>query len=167
MIMVSTAAEITPVRQAFWEWLPGVFGGFLPLIAFVMAYVTGDGKAPDPAAPIDHHFYQSFVSHCLVLTIVTSSVSIMSLLTRSKSGALPNFWSEGRGPVGLVALLLTSAIFGTTLYTIQELTGAHGLMMWLSLLGMAWALVTSYFMEIAIARLHVLSETRLSHPNEQ
>lgn len=158
--MPEMSAPVAHVRQAFWEWIPGVFGGFLPLVAFFISYVTGDGKPIDPASVSDHHFYQSFVSHCLVLTIVTSSVSIMSLLTRSKAGALPNFWSEGRGPVGLVALLLISAIFGTTLYTIQELTGAHGLMLWLAILGMIWALTTSYFMEIAIARLHVLAEAR-------
>jgi hypothetical protein len=148
------------LRQAFWEWLPGVFGGLLPLVAFFIAYVTGDGRPPEPTNPPDGHFYQNFVSHCLVLTIVTSSVSIISLLTRSKAGELPNFWSEGRGPVGLVALLLACAIFGTSLYTIEELTGAHGLMMWLSVLGAVWALSTSYFMEIAIARLHVLTEKR-------
>lgn len=142
---------------AIWEWAPGVVGGALPLMVFVLAgafrHLEGEATPHQLA----------FLSHLCVMAIVTSSVSVITSFGRILTGKIPNFLRDGKGPLLLVMLLLITLAYSLVLYALVEAKVANqptsGLY-WLSWWGLSASLVSSLYMEVAIARLHELAKMR-------
>ena len=154
----SSASKIKQeFRHAFWEWLPGFAGGVLPLLCFALSYM----QSREPAEHEEHlhriHLFEGFVEHLLVLVIVMASVSIVGFTARSKIGPLGGkVLREGRGPMGILTLLVFNLVYAVNLYNGFELNGADNKLLAMALCGVVTALVASYSMEVAIVRYQSL-----------
>lgn len=139
---------------AFFEWLPGVVVGMLPLFAFVLATGFGTG-----ALGVEH-FQLGLTSHLMVMAIVTSSVSLVTSWVRVGAGHYPNFAEDGRGPTLLALSLVLVAAYSLVIYALAE-AGVRDLpMRTCALLAVGAALLASISMEFAMARLRLLSAIR-------
>ncbi len=143
--------RLGPYWAAFWEWLPGVVAGGLPMVVFLIG-----ATFPSPAerATMD----RQFIAHMLILAIANSSVSIMSSFARLLRGEVTNFLTGGRGPLGLMVLTIAILLYVTALYDRAE--GGHdGLIMLLMAVGgLVTSLCVSLYLEVAIARLRAAAQ---------
>lgn len=152
------------IIHAIAGWLPGVFAGALPFLAFLLvAALTGD--AGQGAADSDgHHFTGGVVTHLLVMAMVTSGVGLATAIVQFWFKGLKGYDRDGFGPLLTFLLLMGSMVVATGMYVLFE-AGVHlsGMLSGATYSLLA-ALALSLYMEFSIARLHILAEIRAKSP---
>lgn len=148
------------IYAALWEWSPGVVAGLFPLLIFLLsAGMPGHVSTHSNSGPYTD-FTNELLAHMLVLGIVSCAVTVVTSFARLLTGRIPNFLRDGRGPVGLVMLLLFALMYMGALYTSHQ-NGHRGPPMWtLTLLGLGASLTISLYMEFAIARMNEIAKAK-------
>jgi hypothetical protein len=172
--------------EAFWEWLPGVIAGGLPLMIFMLFSdrieehhglsnlaneivrnnLTVSEQAPkEIASMLQNHAEHSSQSagwsaHMLIFAIANSTVSVTTFFSRLIRRQIPNIDTEGRGPLALFLGSLAVLVYVTSLYASLETKGHLPWGGTKASIGLVLSLLASLYMEIMIARLHELARQR-------
>jgi len=142
------------VREIFWNWLPGLVAGLMPMLAFLL--VNLEVKAPElpPRHPPIYPFYIGLVGHLFILSIVTAAVSIYSSLPRLFSE--PHRATRSREASLYFAILLTLILVtSVTLYALFEARVARAHMLAWSGTIAAFAACVSFLIELAIVNIRL------------
>jgi hypothetical protein len=149
----------TELKRVIWRWLPGVFAGIVPLLIFLVVASQLSAPSPVAAAAMTRHFHAELVGHLLIFGIVTCTVSIVASFPR-----LFSFSNEG-DPIGMASLGLVMLItfimaLSLVLYALLEARVTDGHSQAAGWLIVGSAVVTSFYIEVAIANLRLSNPTR-------
>lgn len=149
------------LKRVIWEWLPGVVAGLMPLLVFMLVksqvLPIAAGKTADAAllaAAAEHRFYQGLGEHLIVFSIVTSTVSTFTSFPRLFANSQVDA-PIGQASLGLVMLITLILAFSVAMYVLHEAGVTNTNTLWPSATLVLATLVTSLYMEFAIANIRL------------
>lgn len=142
------------VLRAFWEWIPGVVAGVLPLAVYLLVIMIGGHESPELPSQHPRLIDNDLEAHLLIFVIANSAVSFVSSfvrLTRLKGPVT----AHSRAHLGLNLVTLTALVLGVAVYAVLEI-GTDGLGLTVASFSLLFlSLVPSFFVEISLARIAI------------
>lgn len=149
------------VGQAFWEWIPGVVAGVLPLAVYLLVLGIGGHEAPSLSPEHPPLINNDLEAHLLIFVIANSAVSFVS--SHVRLFRLKGLVTEhSRSHLGLNLVTMVALVLGVAVYAILEI-GTDGFGMTAASFGLLFlSLVPSFFVEIALARIAIANRALLT-----